>query len=55
MLLLADPIDAFWPERMAEFDGKPIRSVTQGAADLANFALEGAAVSAGCDRPASRR
>ena len=23
MLLLADPIDAFWPERMDEFEGKP--------------------------------
>ena len=34
VLLLSDPIDAFWPERLREFDGKPIRSVTQGAADL---------------------
>jgi molecular chaperone HtpG len=42
VLLLADPIDAFWPERMAEFDGKPIRGVTQGAADLRTFPLEGA-------------
>jgi len=41
VLLLADPIDAFWPERMPEFDGKPIRSVTQGAADLAKLKLEG--------------
>jgi molecular chaperone HtpG len=37
VLLLTDPIDAFWPERLAEFDGKPIRSVTQGAADLAKL------------------
>ena len=37
VLLLTDPIDAFWPERMDEFDGKPIRSVTQGAADLAKL------------------
>ena len=42
VLLLADSIDAFWPERMGEFDGKKIRSVTQGAADLAKFPLEGA-------------
>ncbi len=41
VLLLADPIDAFWPERMTEFEGKPIRSVTQGAADLAKLPLEG--------------
>ena len=43
VLLLSDPIDAFWPERMAEFEGKPIRSVTQGAADLAKLPLEGEA------------
>jgi molecular chaperone HtpG len=38
VLLLADPIDAFWPERLDEFDGKPIRSITQGAADLSKLA-----------------
>jgi len=38
VLLLTDPIDAFWPERMDEVDGKPIRSVTQGAADLSKLA-----------------
>ena len=38
VLLLTDPIDAFWPDRMDEFEGKPIRSVTQGAADLAKLA-----------------
>lgn len=37
VLLLADSIDAFWPERMSEFDDKPIRSVTQGSADLAKL------------------
>ncbi len=41
VLLLSDAVDAFWPERMSEFDGKPIRSVTQGAADLSKFAAEG--------------
>ena len=40
VLLLSDAVDAFWPERMSEFDGKPIRSVTQGAADLSKFAAE---------------
>lgn len=35
VLLLSDPVDAFWPERLATFDGKPLRSITQGAADLA--------------------
>ena len=37
VLLLTDPIDAFWPDRMDEFEGKPIRSVTQGAADLSKL------------------
>ncbi len=40
VLLLSDPVDAFWPERMTEHDGKPIRSVTQGAADLSKFSAE---------------
>jgi molecular chaperone HtpG len=34
VLLLADPIDAFWPERLDAFEGKKLRSVTQSAADL---------------------
>jgi molecular chaperone HtpG len=40
VLLLCDPVDAFWPERLTEHDGKPIRSVTQGAADLSKFEAE---------------
>jgi molecular chaperone HtpG len=39
VLLLADPIDAFWPDRMTDFEGKPVRSVTQGATDLDAVAL----------------
>jgi molecular chaperone HtpG len=42
VLLLADPIDAFWPERMDEHEGKPIRTVGQAAADLPKLPLEGA-------------
>ena len=38
VLLLSDQVDAFWPERMSEYEGKAIRSVTQGAADLSKFA-----------------
>jgi molecular chaperone HtpG len=34
VLLFSDPVDAFWPERMDKVDDKPLRSVTQGAADL---------------------
>src|SRR5271165_1553409 len=29
VLLLADPIDTFWPERLDTFEGKRLRSVTQ--------------------------
>ena len=42
VLLLSDPIDAFWPDRMREFEDKPIRSVTQGAADLSKLEPESA-------------
>jgi molecular chaperone HtpG len=34
VLLLAEQIDAFWPERLGSFEEKPIRSITQGAAKL---------------------
>jgi molecular chaperone HtpG len=34
VLLLADSIDAFWPERLGTFEGKPLRSVTQAAAEF---------------------
>lgn len=40
VLLLSDHVDAFWPEAMARFDDKPLRSVTQGAVDLSKFAGE---------------
>ena len=32
VLLLSDPIDAFWPERLDSFEGKPLKSVTQASA-----------------------
>ncbi|GAC1345317.1 MAG: molecular chaperone HtpG [Acetobacteraceae bacterium] len=37
VLLLTDPVDAFWPERLGEWEGKKLRSVTQGAADLSKL------------------
>ena len=40
VLLMADQVDAFWPERMPTFEEKPLRSVTQGAADLSKLALD---------------
>ncbi|MCQ8277769.1 molecular chaperone HtpG [Acetobacteraceae bacterium KSS8] len=39
VLLLSDQVDAFWPERLDRFDDKPIRSVTQGLADLSAIPL----------------
>ena len=35
VLLLTDPVDTFWVVPSEGFDGKPFKSVTQGAADLA--------------------
>ena len=32
VLLLADPIDSFWVTSGVSFEGKPFKSVTQGAA-----------------------
>jgi molecular chaperone HtpG len=34
VLLLGDPIDAFWPERLGEFSGKPIRNAAKWDAEL---------------------
>jgi molecular chaperone HtpG len=35
VLLLSDPVDSFWVTSGPSFEGKPFKSVTQGAADLA--------------------
>lgn len=43
VLLLSDPIDAFWPERLASFEGKALRSITQGQVDLSALPVEGEA------------
>ncbi|WP_428393561.1 molecular chaperone HtpG [Lichenicoccus sp.] len=40
VLLLSDPVDAFWPDRLSRFEEKPLRSVTQGLADLSKHAAE---------------
>jgi len=34
VLLLADAIDAFWPERLDAFEGKKLKSVTQAGGEL---------------------
>ncbi len=33
VLLLSDPIDSFWPDRVEDFEGKQLRSVTQAGDD----------------------
>jgi molecular chaperone HtpG len=38
VLLLSEQVDAFWPERLDSFEGKPIRSITKGAVDLSTIA-----------------
>ena len=43
VLLLPDPVDTFWVMPGVGFDGKPFKSVTQGAADLALIPLLDAA------------
>ena len=39
VLLLTDPIDAFWPDRLSTYGEKPIRNVTQSVDDLAKLKL----------------
>ncbi|MDE2364104.1 MAG: molecular chaperone HtpG [Hyphomicrobiales bacterium] len=39
VLLLSDPVDAFWVSTAVGFEGKPFRSITQGAPDIANIPL----------------
>jgi len=39
VLLLSDPVDTFWVMSAGSFDGNPLKSVTQGAADLALIPL----------------
>ncbi len=40
VLLLSDPIDAFWVSTAVGFDGKPFKSVSQGAADIKSIEPE---------------
>lgn len=39
VLLLTDPVDSFWVTMAPEFEGNPLKSVTQGGADLSDIAL----------------
>ncbi len=47
VLLLPDPIDAFWVATAVGFDGKPFKSVTQGAADIKSIPLQKAEAEGG--------
>ncbi|MGI9372794.1 MAG: molecular chaperone HtpG, partial [Hyphomicrobiales bacterium] len=40
VLLLTDPVDNFWTTTAVGFDGKPFRSITQGASDLDDLPAE---------------
>ncbi|VAW10946.1 Chaperone protein HtpG [hydrothermal vent metagenome] len=40
VLLLTDPVDSFWTQGVMGYDGKPFRSITQGAADLGNIPVK---------------
>jgi molecular chaperone HtpG len=40
VLLLSDHVDEFWLQHVTEFDGKPLKSITRGAADLDNIASD---------------
>ncbi|MBK9081510.1 MAG: molecular chaperone HtpG [Rhizobiales bacterium] len=48
VLLLSDPVDAFWVSTALGFDGKPFKSVTQGAADIKSVAF-----AEGAEKPAT--
>jgi molecular chaperone HtpG len=39
VLLLSDPVDAFWVQSAVGYDGKPFKSVTQGATDINSIEL----------------
>ncbi len=40
VLLLSDPIDAFWVGSAVGYEGKPFKSISQGAADIKDFPVE---------------
>jgi molecular chaperone HtpG len=39
VLLLSDPVDTFWVSTAVGYEGKPFKSVTQGAADISSIPL----------------
>jgi molecular chaperone HtpG len=53
VLVLSDPVDAFWVRSALGFDGKPFQSVTQGAADLDKIPLAEGDAAPADEAPAS--
>ena len=53
VLLLPDPVDAFWVSTALGFDGKPFKSVTQGIADIKTIPLPEGATAPGGEAPSS--
>ena len=53
VLLLPDPVDAFWVATAVGFDGKPFKSVTQGAADIKTIPLKEQPDAAAAEPPAA--
>ena len=53
VLLLTDAVDSFWVRMALGFDGKPFKSVTQGAADLDLIPLETEAPKSDADEGAT--
>lgn len=51
VLLLADPVDAFWTTANPKFDGKALKSLSQGDVDLSAIALKEEAAKAKADPP----
>ena len=37
VLLLSDPVDGFWPERLSSYQDKPLKNVSQSHGDLEKF------------------
>ncbi|MBR0842084.1 molecular chaperone HtpG [Bradyrhizobium liaoningense] len=53
VLLLSDPVDAFWTSMPTEFDGKPLKSLSQGDLNLDLIPRVDAADEAKKDEPAA--
>ncbi len=51
VLLLSDPVDAFWVSVAQGFDGKPFQSVTKGEAQLESIAKTATGETTGDDAP----